>query len=99
MPYLVIDRAARPSLVVLDTDDEDEALSVGERYSADCADCVVINYSTGDVLPMSDAPRLRGGRILDFSSFATPEDALRAGFPPPSGDGGPSSGDEGDSNR
>jgi hypothetical protein len=83
--YLLLDLAGSPPCVVHLTDDKKDADDIALRYATQNGRYVAVfeSKSRRDVHPaqLSTSP-------LTFASFASAADAQRAGFSPPSGDGG-----------
>lgn len=75
--YLIIDSRTSPAMVVIATDDKAEADDVANRYAGANGHCVFVETKTHRGVVW--APKAL--------AFASPEDAARAGFREPSGDG------------
>lgn len=99
MKHAVLDMGASPPCIVLVTDDDDECITVAQRYANQTGRQLVIascNAPDWNTIDPESALMVGAPRVLTAADFATPADAQRAGFPfllPSSGDEGEPSGD------
>jgi hypothetical protein len=80
-----------PSLVVVRHEDQSEAMRIAQTYKAQNPTSRVEMHELvdhHDNILVIEAEDLSIGKALSWESFATADDARRAGFFPPSGDGG-----------